>query len=353
MGFRILVVEDDPVSREIVATLLAGRGYEIETAEDGFNALRVAQERVFDLVLIDYHLPEMDGYALARLMRSLGEKSNPGMKMIAITADQFGLAARRGVDTVFDGVMAKPIDPSTFPGLVADALGAGSALEELEGFLGGTPASTEVTAAPSLALWRTRGLDHVPAVRVFPAPSRSDRAKLEHCFRIVDDASKVDCLVLLREAGMAEVEAIRRAGPHYLLPLVSVEAASALIADAFFEPGDGDTWTSVAQTIANFTARRATVHVDFVDPAALDMRLLAFMYVADRQLELRRGADGHTIIPKSSGFRHGDIVAGVKSLLGKDLVTTTIDKAAQILKVKLKPDARSDNGSQHTGVVGR
>ena len=335
MVFRILIVEDDPVSCEIVKSLLAGRGYEIDSAEDGFGALRTAQERVYDLVLIDYHLPEMDGYALARLMRSLGEKTNPGMKMIAITADRFGLAARRGVDTIFDALLTKPIDPAAFPGLIAEMLGSSSALEELEGFLGAvTPA--EAATAPGLALWRTRGLGRVPAARVFPTPTAAERGNIEHCFHIVDDAAAADCLILLRDAGLAEVEALRREGSHYLLPLLAVSKDTAPVADALFEPGDGDSWTAVAQAISGFATRRATLSDDLVAATSLDLRLLAFLHVCGRDLVLQRGADGVTLIPQASGFRNADIVASVKTLLSKDLVTTTIDKEARTLTVRPK-----------------
>lgn len=349
MGFRILVVEDDPVSREVVASLLADRGYEIETADDGFNALRVAQDRVFDLVLIDYHLPEMDGYALARLMRSLSEKTNASMKMIAITADQFGLAARRGADTIFDRTLAKPIDPATFPDIIADLLGPGAALQELEGFL--APGADAATTSPSLALWRTRGLDRVPVACVLPTPTPAERANLAHCFDIVDGPAGADCLVLLRDAGLAEVEALRRHGHNYLLPLVAVDKGFEAVADVFFEPGDGDSWTRIAAAIAGFAARRDRLGPELADPPALDMRLAAFLYVADRALELRRGAGGLTVIPQASGFRDADIVAAVKSLLGKNLVTTSIDKDAQTLSVKLQADLGSP--SRQVGAVTR
>ena len=75
MSTRILLVEDDPVSCDLFAALLVSQGHVVETAGDGFNALRLAQETPYDIVFIDYHLPEMDGYALARLIRAAAPSS--------------------------------------------------------------------------------------------------------------------------------------------------------------------------------------------------------------------------------------------------------------------------------------
>ena len=90
--------------------------------------------------------------------------------------------------------------------------------------------------------------------------------------------------------------------------------------------------------------KEAGPYGDLAAAMAPDLRLLAFMSVSGRDLELHRGAGGATIIPHSSGFLPNEIVVAVKSLLAKDLVTTTLDKEAQTLTVrpKLGPDASRD-----------
>lgn len=71
MSLRLLVVEDDPGFQDLVRALCEGRGDSVDVAADGFLGLRLLSERRHDVVMIDYHLPEMDGYALARLMREV------------------------------------------------------------------------------------------------------------------------------------------------------------------------------------------------------------------------------------------------------------------------------------------
>ena len=349
MAPRILVVEDDPVSRELVVSLLADRGFEIETAEDGFNALRMAQERLFDLVLIDYHLPEMDGYALARLMRSLGEKSNAGMKMIAITADQFGLAARRGVDTIFDRLLSKPIDPIAFPKMVDEILCSHTVIEALETFLGSDLAESDETFA-CIGLWRAHGLDRIPTAIVIPAPTVEQRRNVETCFKIAENASEADCLLLLRAEGLAGVEAIRREGRHFLLPLVVLDEAFVDVADAHFEPGNGESWTSTAKTILGFADRRRCLNLELASSSVLEMRILAFMLVSGRMFELHRKADGQAVVPQSSGFKSADIAAAAKVLLRRDLIRARVirnaDSVAQIVTLEAKSGLTSSHDTQ-------
>ena len=59
---------------------------------------------------MDYHLPELDSYASARLMR---EAAHGGVapKLVAVTADRHGLTARSGAEAVFDAILTKPIEP--------------------------------------------------------------------------------------------------------------------------------------------------------------------------------------------------------------------------------------------------
>lgn len=66
----ILVVDDESDILAVVSLLLKIEGYEVETAVDGAQALKIAQTRPVDLILTDWMMPKMDGIELCRLMRS-------------------------------------------------------------------------------------------------------------------------------------------------------------------------------------------------------------------------------------------------------------------------------------------
>lgn len=319
MTARVLLVEDDPVSRDVLSALLRARGYEVDEAADGFGALRCVQDNAYDLVFIDYHLPEMDGYALARLMRTLGEKTNTNLNMVAITADHFGLAARRGADCLFDRILSKPIEPDalyTFCDEFLETAVADAGID-LDGFLAEPQADDAHSAAD--VLWRVRGLAERPKAAVFPAPTAVEREGLDYCFRLVA-APQADCLVLLRQPGLAEVEGLRARGAAFLQPLLVLDAGHADIGDAVFAVGDGDSWTSAATTITGFRDRLATLRPEAKTAADFDTRLAAYLHIADKPLRLRRDALGRTSVPYTAGFQAEDVLAAVKRLAAAGLV---------------------------------
>jgi len=67
---RVLVVDDQEDIREMARLVLTGAGYEVATVSSGREALRMARESKFDLVLLDINMPEMDGWATLRLLRA-------------------------------------------------------------------------------------------------------------------------------------------------------------------------------------------------------------------------------------------------------------------------------------------
>ena len=317
MPARILLVEDDPISRDVISSLLRTRGYEVDEAADGFGALRCAQDVAYDLVFIDYHLPEMDGYALARMMRTLGEKTNTNLNMVAITADSFGLAARRGADCVFDRILSKPIEPDALFAFCQEFLQGPDASVDLDSFLA-EPQAEDARGAASV-LWRVRGLPERPAAAIFPIPTAEEREGLEFCFRIVP-APQADCLVLLRQAGLAEVEAVRAKGTVYLQPLLVLDAGHAAVGDALFTVGDGESWSAAAAAITGFRERRAALQPEAATASSFDTRLIAYLHIADKPLRLCRDSLGRTGVPYTAGFSADDVLAAVKRLAASGLV---------------------------------
>jgi CheY-like chemotaxis protein len=106
---RILVVEDDETQRTVLSAALASESYVIDTAADGLSALRKMRKVGYDLALIDYELPEIDGLATAKLIIHLkGEGVRP--RLVALTASPDVLKNRIGQsDRVFDEVVGKQV----------------------------------------------------------------------------------------------------------------------------------------------------------------------------------------------------------------------------------------------------
>jgi len=117
-GLRLLVVEDNPANRLVASAILGAVGAEVDTACDGREGLRRLRERHFDLVLMDIHMPDMDGVEALTRLRS-GETGDPHIPVIALTADAMEGEAQRLIGLGFDAVQAKPIQPGDLIATIA------------------------------------------------------------------------------------------------------------------------------------------------------------------------------------------------------------------------------------------
>ena len=103
---RILIVEDDVELRQLFARVLEKNGYQVETAEDGAEALRILGRGYVDLIISDIMMPVMDGNALVRALREDGVKT----PVLMITAKSTGDDMREGFLSGTDDYMVKPVN---------------------------------------------------------------------------------------------------------------------------------------------------------------------------------------------------------------------------------------------------
>jgi CheY-like chemotaxis protein len=107
-GVRVLVVNDYADNVESMALLLRLYGHDVETALGGPVALRAAWANPPDAVLLDISMPGMNGYQVARQLRSMFQDR---VVIIALTAHGFEEDKRRCVEAGFDRHFVKPADP--------------------------------------------------------------------------------------------------------------------------------------------------------------------------------------------------------------------------------------------------
>ena len=84
---RVLVVDDQEDIREMARLVLTGAGYDVVAASSGREALRLARETAFDLVLLDINMPEMDGWATLRLLRADASNDDLPVAMFSVKSE--------------------------------------------------------------------------------------------------------------------------------------------------------------------------------------------------------------------------------------------------------------------------
>ena len=102
----ILLVEDEPAQRAVLAYNLKSEGFDVIEAEDGEEALVMAQESLPDLVLLDWMLPHVSGLEVCRRLKS--GKATRALPVIMLSARSEELDKVRGLETGADDYMVKP-----------------------------------------------------------------------------------------------------------------------------------------------------------------------------------------------------------------------------------------------------
>ncbi|WP_051295519.1 hybrid sensor histidine kinase/response regulator [Azonexus hydrophilus] len=119
-GRRILLVEDEPINREIALMLLTDAGLATDAAEDGMQAIEMAGSQTYDLILMDMQMPRLDGVEATRRIRRLENCRN--IPIAAMTANAFAEDRARCFAAGMNEFIAKPINPEAFYALLFDCL---------------------------------------------------------------------------------------------------------------------------------------------------------------------------------------------------------------------------------------
>jgi PAS domain S-box-containing protein len=109
-GKLVLVAEDNPTNRRVVRKQLEQLGYAVDLAGDGREALEMARSGEYGLVLMDHHMPEMDGFDSTRAIRAFeAEMGRPRVPIVALTANALRGEAERSFEAGMDDFCAKPL----------------------------------------------------------------------------------------------------------------------------------------------------------------------------------------------------------------------------------------------------
>jgi len=106
--FQVLVADDNPVNRKLLSVMVTKLGYRVEVVPDGAAAVRAVRDGRYDLVLMDWQMPEMDGFEASQAIREL-EGAAAQIPIVALTANAMPGDRERCLAAGMDDYLSKPV----------------------------------------------------------------------------------------------------------------------------------------------------------------------------------------------------------------------------------------------------
>lgn len=117
----VLLVEDNEDNRDIYQLILEHAGYEVLLAVSGEEGIRLARERLPDLILMDISIPVIDGWEATRILKA--DPVTSGIAIVALTAHALASDRERAREAGCDGYLAKPVEPRRVVAEVTQRIG--------------------------------------------------------------------------------------------------------------------------------------------------------------------------------------------------------------------------------------
>jgi hypothetical protein len=118
-ALRILLAEDNPVNQRLAIRLLEKHGHAVTAVGNGIEAVKIFSERSFDVILMDIHMPEMDGIETTLHIRLLETKTGTHVPIIAMTASAMKEDREACLAAGMDGYISKPVSREELLGTLA------------------------------------------------------------------------------------------------------------------------------------------------------------------------------------------------------------------------------------------
>ena len=109
---KILIIEDNPVNRMLLAKILSHHGVEVLEAGNGKRGIEIAKSKIPELILLDLQLTEIDGYTVANILRE--DQQTADIPIVAVSANVRDVDKNKATDAGCIGFIEKPLNTRTF-----------------------------------------------------------------------------------------------------------------------------------------------------------------------------------------------------------------------------------------------
>jgi CheY-like chemotaxis protein len=273
---RILVAEDSPTTHEILKLLLSQRGHEVDIATDGEQALEALRGNRYDVALLDFHLPKMDGLQVATTIRhEAGDRPVP--KLIAITLDTEGLLAHPEGCHNFDHVLPKPLDIYEVASVVEEQ----ADIADIEAEESVSTASAKVSVVTPRPRSPFEDLGH--NFLTWPGDIEDGRLSARAMQASLGDP-RFDGILIKETVSVEELGAIWRTKALYVLPIVDLTGHLGRTADIDASKLTARDTAYLDQALSDVHDRRTRLHRDLRFSEDLGEQLIGRMFVTGRSL---------------------------------------------------------------------
>lgn len=305
----VLIAEDSSVIHDLVKLFLTRRGHTVTVTTDGSEALEMLLSGNFDIALIDYHLPTLDGVEVVRrFVDAAGGRKLP--RFLAMTADTKGFLAAGVMIELFEQVLPKPFDIDK----LIDIVEAEDAPE--------TRTTTQVNTAPSRpGSTRPRPFAEL-GQHILYYPEDFDPASMKVTRMRLELEGAPDAVILMSRPDPAAASAMFDLPGIHLSPVLDTVEKLLDRAD-YGGVQDVLHGEKVMRAIEEFAGRRARVHPDFNTPADIDERIMARAYVAGGRIEARLSPALPSAVAYSLLADPRDMEEAVARLERQDLISST------------------------------
>jgi CheY-like chemotaxis protein len=314
---RVLVAEDSPVTQDLLKLILTQRGHVVDIADDGEQALAALQMHAYDVALIDFRLPKLDGLQVAQKYR--GEKSGaPQARLIAITADVEGLLSHKENCEHFDQIIPKPLDIHEICNVIEQA----GAVEPA-----GSPAGADdvMQSARSGGKRRSVGNDAAAhtaepgwanGLELLRWPDDFDQSRFTAAgFNAATGDLTIDAILVKGPAKFADLGQIWQRKQLHLFPIIDLGGELGPHADLDASHSNYSSGEAARALVQGFHQRRGELHHDLTMTADLGEKLLGRMFVAGHKLTAAYAPGETSLLCYNLPLGDADVVREAEKLL--------------------------------------
>lgn len=315
-GRKVLVAEDSPITQDLLKLLLNQRGHQVDIVSDGREALEALRNNQYDVALLDFHLPGLDGAQVAANIKS--EANGRRLpRLVAITADIEGLLASSSCEN-FDHIIPKPLDIYEVGKLVEEQ--AEIADREAET---ATAAPASRLAEPSPAAARAEpsffeGLGH--QFLVWPDDVSTSRLSARGIQATLGDP-RFDAILIKEPVSKDDLATIWRHKGLYALPIIDLTGTLGGAADLDGSKLSAHDTDRLDRLIVEFRDQRARLNRDLLLSEEPGEQLLGRVFVSNRPLSAAYAPKSHGLVSYNTTLRGSVVAREAQALCDQGLMT--------------------------------